>query len=72
MQGRRRRGGGCFAWPEEGRRRRKRARKASFELAHPDCAGIDVGSASHFVAVPRDRDSQPVREFGSFSDDLCV
>jgi transposase len=56
------------------RKRRKRARKASFELAYPDCAGIDVGSASHFVAVPPDRvigrDSQPVREFRSFSDDL--
>jgi transposase len=50
--------------------RRKRARRASFELAHPDCAGIDVGSASHFVAVPPDRDSQAVREFRSFSDDV--
>jgi transposase len=57
-----------------GRRQRqgrgKRARKAGFELAHPDCAGIDVGSGSHFVAVPADRASPSVREFGSFSDDL--
>jgi hypothetical protein len=33
-----------------GRRQRKgrgkRAGKAGFELAHPDCAGIDVGSGS--------------------------
>lgn len=54
----------------KGRGRRKRARKASFTLTHPDCAGIDVGSSSHFVAVAPDRDSQPVREFRSFSDDL--
>lgn len=41
-----------------------------FTLAHPDCAGIDVGSASHFVSVAPDRDAQPVREFKSFTDDL--
>ena len=33
------------------------------EVAHPNAAGIDVGSASHFVAVPPDRDDEPVREF---------
>ena len=54
--------------PREGRA--KGAGKASFELTHPDCAGIDVGASSHFVAVPPDRDSEPVREFRSFSDDL--
>jgi transposase len=45
-------------------------RKRGFELAHPNAAGIDVGSASHFVAVPADRDEQPVREFKSFTEDL--
>jgi transposase len=29
------------------------------EVAHPNAAGIDVGSASHFVAVPLDRDGYP-------------
>jgi transposase len=48
----------------------RRKRKPVFKLAHPDCAGIDVGSASHFVAVPPDRDPQPVREFKSFTGDL--
>src|SRR5688572_20629190 len=33
-------------------------------------AGIDVGATSHFVAVPADRDEQPVREFGPFTGDL--
>jgi transposase len=50
-------------------RRRGKGRPA-FTLAYPDCAGIDVGSASHFVSVPPDRDGQPVREFKSFTDDL--
>jgi transposase len=47
-----------------------RNRTATFELAHPNAAGIDVGSASHFVAVPADRDEQAVREFKAFTEDL--
>lgn len=39
-------------------------------LTHPNAAGIDIGSASHFVAVPPDRDDEPVREFRSFTADL--
>jgi transposase len=33
-------------------------------------AGIDVGSKSHFVAVPEGADPEPVREFSTFTDDL--
>lgn len=33
-------------------------------------AGIDVGSRSHFAAVPEGASEQPVREFSSFTDDL--
>jgi hypothetical protein len=33
-------------------------------------ADIDVGSRSHFVAVPEDVDEQPVREFSTFTSDL--
>jgi probable F420-dependent oxidoreductase len=33
-------------------------------------AGIDVGSESHFVAVPFGRDEQTVREFGAFTAEL--
>jgi transposase len=29
----------------------------------PDAAGIDCGATSHYVAVPEDRDPEPVREF---------
>ena len=47
-----------------------RRRAQAMEVAHPNAAGIDIGSASHFVAVPPDRDDQPVREFKSFTQDL--
>ena len=39
---------------------------------HLNAAGIDIGSASHWVAVPDDRDDQPVREFTSFTHDLTA
>jgi transposase len=38
---------------------------ASLQIVNPNAAGIDVGNNSHFVAVPPDRDDNPVREFGS-------
>lgn len=34
-------------------------------------AGIDIGSAAHHGAVPPDSDPEPVREFKSFTNDLC-
>jgi len=37
---------------------------------HPDAAGLDVGSTFHVVAVPSDRDDQPVRTFRTFTGDL--
>jgi transposase len=46
------------------------ARQEPLTLTHPNAAGIDIGSASHFVAVPPDRDDNPVREFPSFTQDL--
>lgn len=35
-----------------------------------NAAGIDIGSRSHFVAVPEGADDQPVREFETFTADL--
>jgi AraC-like DNA-binding protein len=35
-----------------------------------NAAGIDVGSVTHYVAVPPGRDAEPVQEFGSFTADL--
>ena len=40
------------------------------ERIQPDAAGIDCGQNSHFVAVPPERDLQPVREFRTFTTDL--
>src|SRR6476646_10520035 len=50
--------------------RRFDADSAELVIVHAHAAGIDVGSASHFVSVPPDRDEIPVREFGSWTDDL--
>lgn len=47
-------------------------RKGSFTMEYPNAAGIDVGSASHYVAVPVGRCEQPVREFQSFTEDLAT
>ncbi len=44
--------------------------RLKIDIANPNAAGIDVGSASHFVAVPPDRDDEAVREFTSFTEDL--
>jgi hypothetical protein len=43
---------------------------AALDRLHPDAAGIDCGSAEHFVAVPPDRDTTPVRSFPTFTGDL--
>ena len=40
------------------------------ERINPDVAGIDCGSAEHFVAVPVGRDPNPVQSFGTFTGDL--
>jgi len=53
---------------------RKRKRKAktvsSLPLLQPDAAGIDIGATEIFVAVPADRDLEPVRSFATFTPDL--
>jgi transposase len=52
------------------KRRSSRASKAQLEQLNLNAAGIDVGAASHWVAVPGDRDEQPVQCFGAFTADL--
>ncbi|MBP6456999.1 MAG: IS110 family transposase [Pseudoxanthomonas sp.] len=51
-------------------RRNRVIAQSGLTLTHPNAAGIDIGSASHYVAVPPDRDDEPVREFPSFTADL--
>ena len=43
---------------------------SSIICINKNAAGIDIGSRSHFVAVPADRDKHPVREFAFFTQDL--
>ncbi len=47
--------------------------KLAMDIINPHCAGIDIGSRSHFVAVGQDLED--VKEFGVYADDLtdiCV
>jgi len=50
--------------------RRLYSEDPGLDVVHPNAAGIDIGNESHFVAVPPDRDAEPVREFGSWTADL--
>jgi len=40
------------------------------DIVNPNCAGIDVGSRSHYVAVGQSLDD--VKEFGVYADDLTA
>jgi transposase len=48
------------------------AQPKSFKKVNENAAGIDCGSDEHYVAVPADRDPQPVRCFGAFTADLIA
>jgi transposase len=52
------------------RRRTPRISPSVWERINIDVAGIDCGSAEHFVAVPPDRDPTPVQSFKTFTGDL--
>ena len=39
-------------------------------VINPNAAGVDIGSTFHYVAVPEDRDENPVRRFDSYTRDL--
>src|SRR5664279_294677 len=60
--------------PKQGSKRRKTAGNVDVTEGLPplnvNAAGIDVGSAEHYVAVRTDRDAEPVQSFGSFTADL--
>jgi len=42
----------------------------NLDVVHPNAAGIDIGNESHYVAVPPNRDVEPVRQFACFTEDL--
>jgi len=45
-------------------------RDRTIRQLNPNAAGIDIGSQKHYVAVPTDRDNEPVRNFGCLTPDL--
>ena len=47
---------------------KKSKKKVPMPLINPNCAGIDVGSKSHFVAIGQSE--KDVKEFGVYSQDL--
>jgi hypothetical protein len=51
-------------------RRTPRVSPSVLERITINVAGIDCGSAEHFVAVPPDRDPAPVHSFTTFTSDL--
>jgi transposase len=53
-----------------GSKKRRGGSSGRLSTINPDAAGIDVGSTFHVVAVPADRDDEPVRTFRTFSGDL--
>jgi transposase len=56
------------------RRKKNKTNKSvnlqALPVVHPHAAGIDVGAKEHLVAVPCDRDPQPVRTFQAFTPEL--
>src|SRR2546429_8787333 len=52
------------------KRRKHRKLERSLPEMRPNAGGIDVGATEIFVAVPADRDTDSVRSFPSFTQDL--
>ena len=56
--------------PTQKRKTKRVAAHEYFPVMKPNSAGIDIGATEIFVAVPPDRDAQPVRSFLTFTEDL--
>jgi transposase len=52
------------------RKKRQNADQPTPLVLEANAAGIDVGAAEMYVAVPADRDAEPVQVFGTFTEDL--
>lgn len=48
----------------------RKSKKQRLTIVYPRCAGIDIGSREHWVAVDPEECDEPVRCFSTFSDDL--
>src|SRR5580692_10666187 len=45
-------------------------KKVALPILNPDAAGIDIGATEIYVAVPADRNPEPIRMFATFTQDL--
>lgn len=52
------------------RKRVNMNKKVALPVLNPDAAGIDIGATEIYVAVPADRDPEPVRMFATFTQNL--
>lgn len=52
------------------RPQRRTTRAVTTPILRPHAAGIDIGATELYVCVPLDRDPQPIRHFGTFTEDL--
>jgi transposase len=53
------------------RKENAKATRSGMAMVHPNAAAIDIGATMHMAAVGADRTSDPVRNFGTFTGDLC-
>lgn len=54
----------------QAKKRRKPRADGGRRIKHPDAAGIDLGARVHYVAVPTDRNEEPIRSFGTTTPEL--
>jgi len=52
------------------KRRKQTTRGKMLHTIQPNAAGIDIGATEIYIAVAQDGESQPVRHFGTFTEDL--
>ncbi len=52
------------------KKNQKASRTQGFDMINPDTAGIDIGSKVHYVCVPEGRDSERIKSFGCFTEDI--
>ncbi len=52
------------------KKKRESQNQAVLPILKPNAAGIDIGATEIWVAVPADRDPQPIRCFPTFTEDL--
>ena len=55
---------------QPGGRKPKHVSPSLLKRINRHAAGIDCGSETHYVAVPPERDPEPVRSFKTFTTDL--